>query len=155
MTKTPADSMPVTDEELIQRYPGRAITHDTKAIYRGWLEHRLLIARCTECGRWNIPTHDVCSACWSRAVVPSEVSGDGTIFMYVLLHQGPPGIDYSTPYPVVTVELDEQPGLRITATVVGASNDQIRIGRRVALDWIERDGAPVPAFRIVRDAAST
>ena len=63
--------------------------------------------------------------------------GDGAIFMAIFLHQGPPapGVDYSVPYPVVTVELDEQPGLRFTSTVVGADNDAIRIGKPVRLGW--------------------
>jgi len=57
-------------------------------------------------------------------------------------------VDYATPYPVVTVELDEQEGLRFTSTVVGAPNDEIRIGRRVRLDWATRGGAPMPVFRL-------
>jgi uncharacterized protein len=78
------------------------------------------------------------------------VSGAGTIFMAVFLHQGPPaeGVDYSTPYPVVTVDLDEQPGLRFSSTVVGSPNEEIQIGRRVELDWITRGGAPMPVFRL-------
>jgi hypothetical protein len=73
--------------------------------------------------------------------------------MFVLLHQGPPaeGVDYSTPHPVVTVELDEQPSLRFTSTVVGSPNEAIAIGTRVTLDWLERDGAPMPVFRLVEE----
>ena len=78
------------------------------------------------------------------------VAGTGTIHLAVFLHQGPPatGVDYATPYPVVTVDLDEQPGLRFTATVVDSTQEQIAIGRRVSLDWIERDDVPVPVFRL-------
>jgi uncharacterized OB-fold protein len=69
------------------------------------------------------------------------------------LHQGPPadGVDYSTPYPVVTVELDEQTGLRFTSTVVDAANAEITIGRRVELGWIDRAGVPFPVFRLVNE----
>jgi uncharacterized OB-fold protein len=70
--------------------------------------------------------------------------------MAIFLHQGPPapGVDYSSPYPVVTVELDEQPGLRFTSTVVGAPNEAIRIGAPVELGWIDRNGAPFPVFEM-------
>jgi uncharacterized protein len=70
--------------------------------------------------------------------------------MTIFLHQGPPaeGVDYSTPHPVVTVELDEQAGLRFTSTVVDAPNEAIRIGARVRLDWIDRAGTPLPVFRL-------
>ena len=66
------------------------------------------------------------------------------------LHQGPPapGVDYAAgPYPVVTVELEEQPALRITSTVVDCAAEDIRIGMEVELAWIDRHGAPFPVFR--------
>jgi uncharacterized protein len=150
-------SLPVeiTDEELVARFPGRPLDHDNKAVYRGWLEHKLLVNRCTDCGLWHQPPKPVCPRCWSTDVRPTAAAGTGTVFMFVLLHQGPPaeGIDYSTPYPVVTVELDEQEGLRFTSTVVDATNDEIRIGRRVEVHWIERAGAPMPTLRLVGEEA--
>jgi uncharacterized OB-fold protein len=141
----------ITDEELVDRFAGRQLDHDNKEIYRGWLEHRMLVNRCSACGLWHQPPRPVCHRCWSTEVRPMPVAGTGTIFMFVLLHQGPPSerVDYSTPHPVVTVELDEQEGLRFTSTVVGAANEEIRIGRRVELDWIESSGAPMPVFRLV------
>jgi uncharacterized OB-fold protein len=147
-------SSDVTDEELIRRFPGQRIDHDNKAAFRGRLEHRLLVNRCGACGLWHQPPMAICPRCWSTEVEPTEVSGRGTIYMAIFLHQGPPapGVDYTTPHPVVIVELDEQEGLRFTSTVVGASNDDITIGRRVELDWIERENTPVPVFRLNGDA---
>jgi uncharacterized OB-fold protein len=146
----------LADEELARRFPGQPIDHDNKAHYRARLEHRLLISRCGRCGTWHHPPRPVCPACLSADVHPTEVSGQGAIFLTVFLHQGPPaeGVDYSTPYPVVTVELDEQEGLRFTSTVVGAANDEIEIGKRVALDWIERSGMPIPVFRLTKESGS-
>jgi hypothetical protein len=114
------------------------------------LERRLLINRCGECGTWHHPPLPICPACWSTEIEPTDVAGTGTIHLAVFLHQGPPapGVDYSTPHPVVTVELEEQPGLRYTSTVVGSPNEDVQIGRRVRLDWIDRAGVPVPVFRL-------
>jgi uncharacterized OB-fold protein len=147
---TEASGPEVTDEELWARFKGNALDRDSAAHYRGRLARRLLLNRCEECGTWHHPPRPVCPACLSDRVVATEVSGRGTIFMAIFLHQGPPadGVDYSSPHPVVTVELDEQPGLRFSSTVVGTPNDEIRIGRRVELDWIERGGVPVPVFRL-------
>ena len=140
----------LTDEELVARFPGQRIDHDNKAIFRARLDHRLLVNRCDDCGTWHQPPSPICPSCWSSNVTPTEVSGRGTIHMAIFLHQGPPaeGVDYSTPHPVVTVELDEQQGLRFTSTVVGSANEDIRIGERVELDWIERGGMPLPVFRL-------
>ena len=140
----------VADEELLETFSGYGVERDNAAHFRGRLERQLLINHCAECGVWHHPPRPVCPACWSPQVHADPVSGSGTIYLCVFLHQGPPapGVDYSTPYPVVTVELDEQAGLRFTATVTGARNEDIAIGERVHLDWIERGGVPVPAFRL-------
>ena len=138
----------VSNDELVQRFPGEPITHDNAAHYRGRLRRQLLINRCDDCKVWHAPPKPVCPDCWSSRVSAQPVSGNGTVFMAIFLHQGPPapGVDYSTPYPVVTVELAEQVGLRFTATVAETSNDQIQIGKRVRLGWRERSGSPMPVF---------
>jgi len=143
----------ITDEDLLGRYPGYAIDHDTKARYRGWLERVMLIDRCESCGTWHEPPGPICPVCWSTDMVPTPIAGTGTIHLAIALHQGPPveGVDYSSPYPVVVVELDEQIGLRMSSTVVGADESDIVIGRRVVLDWILRRGAPIPVFRLGAD----
>jgi uncharacterized protein len=142
--------MSITDDELVERFLGQPITHDNAEHYRGRLRRQLLMNRCGACGRWHAPPKPVCPDCWSFDVEATPVRGEGAIFMAIFLHQGPPapGVDYATPYPVVTVELDEQPGLRFTSTVIGADNDAIAIGKRVRLGWVERAGAPLPVFEL-------
>ena len=145
----------ISEEELVTRFAGYGVDHDTAAHLRGRLDRQLLINRCAACGHWHHPPRPVCPQCWSTEVSAQPVGGTGTIHLAVFLHQGPPapGVDYSTPYPLVAVELDEQPHLRFTATVIGADNEDVTIGRRVRLDWIERDDVPVPAFRLDEDGS--
>ena len=145
-----AEPSTVSDAELVERLPRARIDHDNRRFYGGWLQRRLLINRCGECHQWHHPPKPVCPQCWSRDLQPTEVSGRGTIHLLMLLHQGPPapGVDYSAgPHPVATVELVEQPALRLTSTVVDCAIDDIAIGMPVELTWIERDGVPFPAFR--------
>lgn len=69
--------------------------------------------------------------------------------LLLLLHQGPPaeGVDYTQgPYPVLTVELEEQENLRLTGTAVGVAVEDLSIGQEMELAWLERGGAPMPAF---------
>jgi uncharacterized OB-fold protein len=144
----------ISDEELVATFAHLGIERDSAAHFRGRLAHRLLLNRCEECGRFHQPPRPMCPACWSTDVAATEVRGHGTIHLVIFLHQGPPapGVDYTTPYPVVTVELDEQPGLRFTATVVDSPNDEIKIGRRVQLGWIDRAGVPTPVFQLAEAA---
>lgn len=139
----------VSDEELCTLFRG-VVDRDSAPHYRGRLRRQLLVNRCGDCGTWHAPPKPVCPSCLSENVVATPVSGRGTIYLAIFLHQGPAaeGVDYSIPYPVVTVDLDEQPGVRFSSTVVGADNEQIQIGRRVELDWIMRGATPLPVFRL-------
>jgi uncharacterized OB-fold protein len=143
-------SVEPSNDELVQCFPGEPITHDNADHYRCRLRRELLLNRCADCGVWHAPPKPVCPECWSPRVLATSVTGNGTIFMAIFLHQGPPapGVDYSTPYPAVTVELEEQEGLRFTSTVVGARNEEIRIGESVRLEWIDRAGVPLPVFAL-------
>jgi uncharacterized OB-fold protein len=142
------------DDELLERYRDVRLDHVNKHFYRGLLHHELRLNRCADCGHWHHRPKPLCPACWSKNVEATPVAGTGTIHLVIFLYQGPPaeGVDYSTPHPVVTIELDEQPGLRFTSTVVGADNDAIKIGERVELEWITRDGRPYPAWRLATGA---
>lgn len=140
-----------SDAELVERYRGVQVDHTNKHFYRGLLDRELRLNRCAECGWWHHRPKPICPRCWSKHVVATPVSGWGTIHLAIFLHQGPPadGVDYTAgPHPVVTVELEEQWGLRFTSTVVGADNNRIVIGAPVELTWIERDGRPFPAFSL-------
>ena len=140
----------ISDAELLEAFPDMLINHDDKEFYRGWLEHRLMINRCDDCGRWHHPPSPICPDCWSRAVTPTEASGEGTIHLLIKLHQGSPApdVDYSQPHPVATIELTEQQGLRFTTTIVNCPLEDIAIGMPVALTWIDRWGAPYPVFEL-------
>ena len=51
-------------------------------------------------------------------------------------------------YVVAIVELDEQPGLRLTTNLVGDVPDD-PIGRPVAVEFLESDGVWLPLFSLV------
>jgi len=139
----------LSDGELVERFGAVAVDRDNADFYRGWLDHELRMTRCADCGRWQHPPRPMCPACWSWNMVPTAVSGRGTVHLLIRLHQGPPmdGVDYAaSPYLVVAVELAEQPALRITSTVVRCDPADVAIGMPVQLTWIDRDGVPFPAF---------
>lgn len=140
--------MPVSDEELLERYPRLAIDHDSKAYFHGCLERRLVIARCGDCGHYIHFPRRMCPRCWSERVGHEAVSGDGVIHLLCFYHQGRGSAGaFAEPYPVASIELVEQHRLRITSTIVNCAPADIRIGLPVSLAWIDFEGAPVPAFQ--------
>ena len=143
----------MNQEELLDAWPGVRIDHDNAAFYQGLLEHRLLINRCNDCGRWHHPPRSLCPGCWSTSLTPTDVGGSGFVAYITILHQGrmQPGIDYDLGYPMVAIELDEQAGLRVTGTVVGSPPQQIAVGDRVRMVWRDFEDRPPQAdFEIVR-----
>lgn len=140
----------LSDAELVDAFAHVQVDHDNKEFYRGWRAHELRINRCNDCRRYHTPPRPMCPSCWSWNVTPTPVSGRGVVHLLILLHQGPPapGVDYSSgPHPVVSVELEEQPGLRYTSTVINCDPAAVHIGMPVELAWIERHGQPFPVFQ--------
>lgn len=153
-----ADATDLTDAELVERFAYIGVDRDHRDFYRGWLARELRMNRCTDCGTWHHPPRPMCPTCWSWNVVATPVSGRGRVHLLMRLHQGPPapGVDYTkAPYPVVTVELEEQPALRFTSTVVNCPPEQVAIDMPVQLTWIERHGAPFPVFEPVTGGDTT
>ncbi|WP_174183802.1 Zn-ribbon domain-containing OB-fold protein [Nocardia barduliensis] len=143
------DACPPADEEVFQRYPRIRLDQVNVEYYRGLLTHTLTAGWCPHCALWHTPLRPMCPSCWATEVTVRPVQGAGTVHLLTRLHQGPPVVDYSPPWPLAAIELAEQPGLRIVAPLVQTPDALQRIGQPVELVWIDREGAPWPAFRAV------
>ena len=143
-------ALTISDSDMLARLPSIRIDRDNKEYYRGLLQQRLLLNHCEKCGTWHHPPRASCPKCWSWQVVPSEVSGKGTVYLFSFLNAVPAhGAALPTePFPVVSIELPE--GVRVTTTVVNCLKSQLMIGMPVELIWIEREGMPFPAFQPAR-----
>jgi uncharacterized OB-fold protein len=144
------------DDTILAAYPDVRLDHLNKHFYGGLLRHQLILGRCQSCLKWQTPLRPLCAHCWSTNTVPAPVSGRGSVFLLTLLHQGPPaaGVGYSPPWPLAAIELEEQPGLRLPATIVRCLPEQLRVGLPVQVTWIERDGAPWYAFTPVAEVGA-
>jgi uncharacterized OB-fold protein len=101
------------DDEVFAAFPGVLIDRDNISHYRGLLAGRLLVNRCSACGFWVYPHRPLCPKCLSWDVQAAEVSGQGTVFMFTLIHQErDPRGHLREPIVAAAVELAEQKGLR-------------------------------------------
>ena len=143
VTQRPA----LSDDEVFAAFPGVLVDRDNIEHYRGLAAGKLLINRCSACGYWVYPHRPLCPQCLSWEVTPTEVSGEGKVFIYTLIHQGrdPNGV-LDGPIPAAAIELAEQPGLRYLATIVNCPVDKIELDMPVRLTWVSRDGRRWPAF---------
>jgi uncharacterized OB-fold protein len=78
------------------------------------------------------------------------MSGRGTVFSYCVMHM-PLVAGFAPPYVVAEVELEEQPGLRVTTNILHCPIDAVRIGMAVVVTFEDREGGvSLPQFEPVR-----
>lgn len=89
-----------------------AVDVDSKFYWDGLREHKLLLQSCCDCGRFRFPPMPSCPYCASPAFVVEQMSGEGTIYTWIVVHRAfaQPFIS-QVPYTLATVELKE--GCRI------------------------------------------
>ena len=137
----------LSDEAVFAAFRGVLIDRDNIAHYRGLLGGKLLINQCAACGYWIYPHRPLCPRCLSWDVKPAQVSGDGKVFMFTLIHQErDPNDRLREPIITAAVELAEQSGLRFLARVVNCPRSQLVLDMPVRLTWMEHDGRKMPAF---------
>ena len=107
----------------------------------------LSLPHCGGCDFYVFPPRPVCPRCRNAALGWTELSGRGVLYSFAVMRESyMKGFD--APYLIAQVELDEQPGLRITSNLLDCDPADARIGMRVALAFEERPGGvAVPQFR--------
>jgi uncharacterized protein len=122
-------------------------TEDSAPYWDAAQRGELCMQRCSDCGHTRFPPSVLCARCLSERHEWTRLSGRGTVFSWIIVHQSQhPAFNADTPYNVTIVELEEGP--RLHATVVDCPNDQIRIGMpvEVVFDRVA-DDVTLPRFR--------
>src|ERR1044071_7947479 len=113
--------------------------------WTGGAKGELLIARCRSCAHWIHPPLPVCPECRSRDVAPGRASGRAEIVTFTVNHHAWfPG--QQVPYVLAIVELEEQPGLRLTTRLVGLEPKDVRIGLAVRVRFEQVEDVWLPLF---------
>jgi uncharacterized OB-fold protein len=106
---------------------------------------QLRFLHCEDCRRWHHPPGPVCPWCLGRRLVPTPVSGRGTVHAFTVNHQQ--WIPGSAPYVVALVTIDDQPDIRLTTNLVDVGDQTIRIGMAVSVRFVPAgDGIWLPCF---------
>jgi uncharacterized OB-fold protein len=123
-----------------------AVTEETEAFWAGAAEGRLVVERCDACGARSFPPRGMCRICRNRAMSPFEITDRGRIYSYTVNYQRwlP---DLEVPYPIVLVEFDDHPGVRIVGRLRGRDPDRIAIGDEVEIGFEPGPGGfAIPSF---------
>ena len=115
-------------------------------------EGRLLLQRCTGCGKHQHYARPLCVACGCRDLTWIASSGRGHVWSYTTVHRGPYD-DLATPYVVALVRLQE--GVVVLTHVVLVDPADVRCDMAVELTFQPlREGVQLPVFRPVPRAPS-
>lgn len=115
---------------------------DFDFFYRALEKGRLVVQRCSSCGAMRSLPSPACGECSSLDWEEQELSGEGTVFSYVI-HHHPPLPGFPAPHPIVLVDMPE--GVRMLGAMDGTPIEQIMIGQKVRIDFLRREA--VAAFR--------
>ncbi|MDF5754326.1 OB-fold domain-containing protein [Spongiactinospora sp. TRM90649] len=86
------------------------ITADNQPFWDGCAAGELRLQTCGECGTHRFPEAPVCPRCLSRACVWQAVSGTGTLWSWITMHQKYfPAFADEVPYRVAYIKLTEGP----------------------------------------------
>ena len=123
------------------------VTEETRPFWESAKRHALELQRCTGCGRFRYPVTTFCPACLSDGVEWTPVSGRGTVYSFVVMHQVyHPAFRDDVPYNVAAIAFEEGP--RMYSNVVGCPNDAIQVGMPVEIVYDDvTDEVTLPKFR--------
>jgi uncharacterized OB-fold protein len=123
-----------------------AVGPENEHFWQGGADGRLHFLGCDECSTLIHPPQPLCPACLSKKLSDVPVSGRAVVHTFTVNHQPwIPGFD--PPYVVAIVELEEQPGLRLTTNIVGCAPEEVEIGMRVKVRFEALDeGVHLPLF---------
>ncbi|MCA1833344.1 MAG: Zn-ribbon domain-containing OB-fold protein [Actinomycetota bacterium] len=132
---------------------------DTLPFWDGVAERMLIVPRCASCGQWIWQPRPVCYRCRATNPVWTQVSGNGRVASWTVLH--PPVLPVwadRLPLVVLLVELDE--GIRMVGQLVDdegtllqtdGTAEGLAMGARVALRWRKEADITLPAWTLVGD----
>lgn len=86
--------------------------------WSGLREGKIFVPKCLGCGRTSWPPRPMCPICHELEHEWVATGHEGIVYSWTVVeHRTLPGFD--TPYAVVLVSLDDQPGIRLLGGYVG------------------------------------
>jgi uncharacterized OB-fold protein len=130
------------------------VTAENEHFWRSGESGTQQILRCGACRFWIHPPSPVCRRCHSKDLRPEAVSGRGSVFSFTVnFHRWHP--DLEVPFVFASVELVEQPDLRVSTEIIGCPAEEVRSGMQVVVEFLHIDDVWLPRYRPATNARRT
>jgi uncharacterized OB-fold protein len=138
--------VPLSTESTTELAARPPTTPDSQPFWDAIDAGRIEIQRCEQCRRWQHPPLERCRKC-GGALAHEPISGSGTLYSHTRIEY-PAASGFEIPYTVGLVDLDEQPGLRLTVQLRGSAAENATIGGRVE---VELGAGPMGTIPVVSE----
>jgi uncharacterized OB-fold protein len=129
------------------RFDLPAIDDETEEWWAAARDGRLLVKRCTDCGRAHFYPRVFCPHCWSEHVDWEQASGRAVLYTWSVVHSNDlPPFPERVPYVAAIVDLAEGP--RMMTNIVDCDPADLRVGMDLEVTFRqETDEVTLPVFR--------
>ena len=112
---------------------------ETKPFWDGCAAGKLLVPRCTACGKTHWYPRGLCPYCFSDRLEWITASGTGKIYSFSVMERT------EVPYAMAYVTLAE--GTTMMTNIVNCDFSKLEIGQDVTLKFVPSEGGPpIPMF---------
>jgi uncharacterized protein len=101
--------------------------------YKFMVQSKLMAGKCSKCGKIHLPPRPICDNCYNVEFTWTEISGEGKLLTYTIIHVAPPQFQALVPYTVGIVQLEN--GLKLPGMVSGVSQELLKIGMQLKMDF--------------------
>jgi uncharacterized OB-fold protein len=110
-------------------------------------EHRLIIQKCADCGKYVFYPRLTCPHCFSDHLEWVDASGKGTVYSCTVVETNAPSAFMNDiPYVVAVVELEE--GVRMLSNIVGCNPHDVKCDLPVEVTFEElNEEFTLPKFK--------
>jgi uncharacterized OB-fold protein len=131
----------------IPEKPSPIVNDWARPFWEAAKEHRLIIQRCSECGKYVFYPRLACPHCFSDHVEWVDASGKGTVYSCTVVETNAPSAFMNDiPYVVAVVKLDE--GVRMLSNIVGCNPHDVQCDMRVEVTFEKlNDEFTLPKFK--------
>jgi uncharacterized OB-fold protein len=119
-----------------------------RPFWTGGAHGELKLMRCADCAAFVHPPRPICPKCLSENVAPQTVAGTGVIDTFTVNHQKwHPALE--VPFVIARVAIDGAPGVYLTTNIVGCPVEEVEIGDRVSVKFLQQGEVYLPLFEKV------
>jgi len=109
----------------------------TQPFWKAAHEHRLIVQRCDQCGKFRFYPSAGCDRCASAAYTWVDMSGRGKVYSWIVVRRS---VDAAwqkrLPFVSAIIELAEQPGVLIPGLLTGIEPERVQADLPVEV-WFE------------------